>query len=174
MSVVHPHRQLIIDALRDFTAFSSVFEIGCNTGANLLRIRTEYNIEVAGIDVNELAIESAKQLLPESRLIVGNYQKLPRKQYDVVLSDAALIYAKPEDIFNISNEMHRLCKKGMILVERYSPSVRGEVVSNTWGRDYKALFENIGYRVTERSLTEEEWPDSPSWLKYGRLYICKK
>lgn len=174
LSVDHMHRHQITNALEKFKPFGGVLEVGCNTGANLLNISEMYpENQMAGIDVNADAIAIAKNLLPKAILEVGNYENIPfhDKSFDVVIADATLLYCGPDKINQVLDEMERVSKKGMILVERFAPSEAGEVVGNVWGRDYKTLLEKRGYEVEEDSVV---WETSKNWIKHGRLYIALK
>src|SRR6185369_13275951 len=65
-SVNHPHRQLILDYLKD-KEFSCVLEVGCCNAPNLYLIAQAYpNISLMGEDVNSAAIADAKLFLPDA------------------------------------------------------------------------------------------------------------
>ena len=42
MNPDHPHRQIIVDKLRQFGIFRSLLEVGCAAGANLYKIKLAY------------------------------------------------------------------------------------------------------------------------------------
>ena len=57
----HPHRQLIVDVLRRIR-FESLWEIGCGSGPNILKIVKELPAkQLGGSDVNKDAIELARK-----------------------------------------------------------------------------------------------------------------
>lgn len=177
LSVQHPHRQLIIDGLKNLEPISSVLEVGCNTGPNLLRIQEIYpKVALAGIDVNQKSLEFAQQNIPKAIFKLAHYRSIPfaNQSFDVVLADATLLYAGPDEIFDVLSEINRVAKRGVILVERYAPSLGGEVVGHVWGRDYKCFMIGFGWDVKVKKLTRKTWPKSINWQRYGRMYLCQK
>lgn len=174
MSIDHSHRQQILDSLKTIQPFGGVLEIGCNTGANLIRISHEYpENQMTGIDINIHAIQIAKRLLPKAILKVANYENIPfqDKTFDIVIADATLLYVGPDKIQKVLNEMDRVCNKGMILVERYSSSLEGEIVGHVYGRNYKVLLEQLGFEIEEFPVL---WESSKNWQKFGKLFIARR
>ena len=174
----HPHRELIlnyIDVLGFDKPIVSVFEVGCNAGPNLLKIqKTLPQIRLGGCDVNPDAIALAKEKLPDAELFEASASKLPvpDKSYDVVLIDAVCLYFNPRQIIIVLNEMQRVAKRGLILVEWKDKSTYGVVKDFHWARNYKRLLENMGYRVEETKLRESDWP-SKNWSKHGYVYLAE-
>lgn len=170
----HPHRNLILNALTTFE-FTSLGEVGCNAGPNLSRIATAYpSANLKGIDVSPLAIEAAKQYLGTySNLEVASALRLPwdTQSIDILLYDAVLMYVDPENIKTAMDELARVTRKGVILVERYSKE--DALVGHVWGRDYKTLLEERGFHVQEIAITKESWPTSLNWQKHGRTYVAR-
>lgn len=67
----HPHRQLIINQLKKWNWFS-LFEIGCASGPNLLRIRQEFpKRDLGGMDINLSAIAEARRIDRQFMLILS-------------------------------------------------------------------------------------------------------
>ena len=91
----HPHRQMIVDALREFD-FDSVLEVGCASGPNLFRLAREFpGVRLSGTDVNGEAIKTARRYLAGD-LRVGTLAQadFPDQCADVVLTDMVLIYVE--------------------------------------------------------------------------------
>lgn len=175
-SVGHPHRKLIVNALKDIP-FDSLLEIGCNTGPNLVKInKTFAGKSLAGIDVIKEALSVAKKLLPEATFKRSHYEKIPfkDKSFDVVLADATLLYADPKIISKVMFEIDRVVKNAVILVERYAPSLMGEEVGHCWGRNYAALLQALDFKVKEIPITKKDWPFSKSWPQFGRVWIATR
>lgn len=169
-SVDHPHRKLIVDALKKFSPLTSVFEAGCNSGPNLLAIHREYpRIKLGGCDLSKGAIKQAVKGLPRGDYQVGSVTKLefPARSYDVVIADAVLMYVNYVHI--ALDEMCRVAKKGIIIVDWYSETE--EVKDYHWARNYKDLLERRGYKVETYKLKEKDWPNK-SWIKNGMLFIA--
>jgi len=171
----HPHRQLILRALKDFLPIERLLEIGCNAGPNLKLIReSNEEIELHGIDISPVAIERAKVNVPSAFVKLGDYEDLPwgENVFDGVLADAVLLYADPDKFKKVLEEINRVAERFVILVERYAKE--DSIVGHVWGRDYKKYFEGYGFDVSETKITEKEWPDSKSWQKFGRIYVARR
>lgn len=178
-SVEHPHRKLIINALEELAPFENLLEGGCNCGPNLRLIKQKFpGVKLTGIDINEDAVKEANRLLPDARIRVGNIEEsLPfeDKSFGVVLVDAVLIYVSPEKIKQVMNELARVAKKGIILVEWDSHSLLGEVKEYHWTRDYKRLLEELGFKVKKVKIPAEMWPTrSGNWARLGYVFNAQK
>ena len=118
----HPHRSLLLERISSHAPFSRLLEIGCGCGPNLYLLAKQYpEAELIGIDINPTAVEKGneffqKQGLNNVHLITGKSQNLSRfkeKYFDIVLTDAVLIYVTPQDIKSVIQEMMRV---GNILI----------------------------------------------------------
>lgn len=173
-SVNHPHRKLIIDALKTMS-FDSLLEVGCSAGPNLLKIKKAFpNAELHGVDINAESIAVAKKKVKGVMFSVGLIDKLPyeKKKFDVVLADAVLMYTRPEDIKKTLRELNSVTRNAMIIVDRYSP--HDAIVGHVWGRNYPKLLEELGFQVETHKITEKEWKSSKNWIKYGRVFIARR
>ena len=177
----HPHRDLIIKALRGLK-FGSVIEIGCGAGYNLHKIKQAFpQVEIGGIDISEDAIETAKKLLPESTAVLETSSVtemfLSDLSCDVILSDAVLIYFDPFTIGKVLKEIKRVGRKAVILVELHS--------DNWWERlavrfisgynlyNWPKLLTKHGFRDVEiYKIPENVWPGIP-WAKWGHIIAAK-
>jgi ubiquinone/menaquinone biosynthesis C-methylase UbiE len=138
----HPHRDTLIEVLKKIE-FKSVLEIGCNCAPNLERIKNEFKAtKLAGIDINEQSIKTGRKMLPEADLRVADATNLPfkDKSFDLILTDAILIYIKPREIRQVISEMSRVGKKAIVMVEWLS-NVEDKKFGH-WRRDYTKLFES--------------------------------
>ncbi len=118
----HPHRSFLIERIYKYSPLHSVLEIGCSVGPNLYNIAKSFpDADVRGIDINSMAVQKGSELLMQEgilnvKLEVGKAQELERfadKSFDVVLTDAVLIYISPEDIKQVVKEMLRI---GRVLI----------------------------------------------------------
>lgn len=172
-SISHPHRENIIRALGDI-AWDSLLEVGCGTGANLIKIREQYpDKTLAGIDVNVDMLNEAQNHL-DSNLTKGDVCGLPFEDntYDVVLCDAVLLYITPKEIGTALSEIDRVANKAIILIERFAES--DKIVGYVWGRNYPVLLEAMGYTVESIKITPEIWSSSASWIQYGYIFVAIK
>lgn len=176
-SIDHPHRKMITDALKKLIPFESILEVGSNCGPNLIVIKKEFpEVNLAGIDLSADAINEGKKLLPEADLRVGSLVELPWQDhsFDVVLADAALMYVPPSDIDMAMAALDRVAKKAILIVERFDESEKGVIKNHLWTRNYPLILEKLGYTVDKEKITEETWPGSINWQKYGYLFIAVK
>jgi len=176
-STYHPHRQLVVDAVREFSSVKKVLEVGCNTGSNLLRIQESFlGIKVAGIDVSEKCISLARYYLEKGIFKVANYLSIPfaTKSFDVVIADATLMYVGPKNIGKAMKEIDRVSRQGVVIVDRFNKSKAGVRNGHVWARNYQALLEDLGYEVRKSKITKEQWPNSVGWQKYGYVFVARK
>ncbi len=167
-SVSHPHRQLIIGALKEMP-FRNLLEIGCCNGPNLINIRLNFPLAfLKGEDINREAInDAAKYLQAEFDVI-----KLPEiaasdKSYDVVLADAVLMYV--EDIDKALQEMKRVARKTVIIFDWFTEDERK--INHSYTRDYKKRLKDLGFtNIQIKPLLT--WP-SENWIKYGRFITAQ-
>ena len=119
----HPHRLLICEVLKQFE-WKSLIEIGCGSGANLIKIvKTFAGIQVGGIDINADAIEIAKKTFTPALLKVGTGDNImfSDSSADVVLTDRMLIYVSPRSIHKYIKEIKRIGRNRIVLCEFYEP-----------------------------------------------------
>lgn|SRR3990167_3490937 len=178
-STYHPHRQMIVDAVRELYPVNKILEVGCNTGSNLLRVNEMFpSAKLYGIDVNKKCIEEAKELLPKAILKVGTYFYLPfpDNHFDLVIADATLMYANPDDIDKAMSEINRVCNRAIIIVDRWNESIKGVRNGHVWARNYPTLLVDLGYSVFIKKIEAKDWPHSLGWQKFGYLFVgtrCK-
>lgn len=159
----HPHRIQLSNILKELK-FDSVLEVGCGAGANLCRIATEHpGVMCGGIDINEDAV---KETLKHFVATVGEVENIERedKSIDMILTDACLIYVPPGKIETAVNEMLRVARKYIVMVEWHNNE---DIFDGHWVYNYKELFKNYDtklYKITD-------WPGS--WEKYGTIVIVE-
>ena len=176
-STQHPHRQMVVDAVKEMQPLSNLLEIGCNTGANLLRIQEVFpRIKLFGLDVSGPCIKRAKEFLPSSTFKVGNYLSIPfaDKSFDAVLADASLMYASPKEIGKALEEIDRVMRWAVIIVDRFDESKKGIRSGHVWARNYPALLKDFGFKTTASKITKQFWPKSIGWQKYGYLFSAHR
>ena len=172
----HPHRQMIVDALREFD-FESVLEVGCASGPNLFRIAREFpGVRLSGTDVNEQAISVARRYLTGD-LRIGTLARadFPDRCADVVLSDMVLIYV--ERIRETLARIRRLARKRVVFCEFHSER-KWERAALKWATgyrayDYPALLQAHGFRNIEVSkIPRELWPGGRTQRRFGHLIMA--
>lgn len=183
----HPHRKKLIDIVAEFEP-DSILEIGCNSGPNVFLLANRFpDAKVQGFDINEGAIEEGKRLLSSSgiknaTLSIASFEllaELPDASFDVLLTDAVLIYAGKDRIVDLAKNMARVARKGIVMVEFHDDGIgpEGEILVRTgyWYRDYFALMRTIDPSISVRlvKIDRDTWDDD-RWSKYGHYIIADK
>jgi len=186
-SVDHPHREYLVQAIMDLNP-CSVLEVGCNCGPNL-RILAEKlpRSRLIGIDINQESIEKGNEWMKAEgitnvHLVVGKADDLsryPDSSFDVVFTDAVLIYIGPDKIEEVLQGFVRVAGKGVLLIEWDDPNapivsafgLRNYVFRRgLWVWNYQCLLKQIGQvrKIRSEKIPSGFWPDS-YWQRYGSL-----
>jgi len=170
----HSHRKLLLQIIDRYSPFKKVLEIGCASGPNLILLSPKYpETEFLGIDISENAVRVGRNYIknhniPNVNLRAGNtdeIKKLPDKSFDIMFTDAMLIYIGPEKIKEVLKEMVRVAKKAVIIVEWWSDKPY-DYVADHWAYNWEVLFEKIGVpdiKITR--LDDQSW--GGEWAKRG-------
>lgn len=179
----HPHRQLIVDAVMSFQPVSKILEIGCGYGPNLYWIAKQLpDTQLIGLDINSASIEEGHQFFLDNgisnvKLICGKADELYRfgdKSFDIVFTDALLIYIGPDKIRNIISEFLRITRRALILVEWHSEDIRtdpdglGVYYLGCWKRNYINLLKQFvnDSQIKVTKIPDHLWPDR-NWQSSG-------
>lgn len=182
--VNHPHRNLILNALGRYKPFKKLVEIGCGYGANLCLIKQKFPAaELLGLDINLVSIKEGHEWLKEKgvldvELVQGradDISNFAEKSFDIVLTDAVLIYIAPDKIEKLAKEMLRIARKALILVEwscssEEDPSGKGIFYRGCWKRNYPNLFKKFvsEEKIRTIKIPKEAWP-SKNWEELGYI-----
>ena len=183
----HSHRAFLLEKIASSSPFSAILEIGCNCGPNLSLIAKKFpNTKITGIDINPRAIQKGNELLAQEgisnvKLLVGKADELrqfPDKSFDIVFTNSLLMYIGPDKIKPVVQEMLRITRRVLILLERHSfqpepkdPEGLGVYRYSSWERDYVALlgqFVSPG-KIEVTKIPEEVWPDGGRWTEVGAV-----
>jgi len=186
-SINHPHRNHLIKEIALLKP-SAILEIGCNCGPNLRLLGNVCpQCRLLGIDINPESVEKGNIWLRSEgqknvNLIVGkadNLSQFPDNSFDIVFTDAVLIYIGPDKIQSVIQEITRVAKKEVILFEWNYPvsgifnplSIRNYVFRRgLWAWNYMALLKN-SHKVAHIScqkIPPELWSDR-YWQQFGSL-----
>lgn len=177
-SILHPHRQLLIEKIASYMPLDSILEIGCGSGPNLILLAKKFpNVKIKGLDINQRAIEVgngwfSREDISNVKLLIGKADELSQfqdKSFDIVLTDATLIYIGPDKIKKVASEMERIAKKAIILVEHHSEeeSAFGIYNKGNWLRNYKKLFQSFGSQIRATKIPPEIW--GGDWGELGYI-----
>ncbi len=186
-SRVHPHRQLLLERIAtQHPGIKSLLEVGSNCGPNLyLLARAFPNAKIVGIDINERAVQRGNELFSEQgirnvELRLGKADRLEcfeDKSFDLVFTDALLIYIGPDKIRRVMDGMFRVAKEALMLLEWHAFEGSGERATELgtyrvegWVRDYAALLKHwvAPGRIEIVKMPDGVWQDR-NWERFGAL-----
>lgn len=178
----HAHRETLCNIIASYKP-ESVLEIGCNEGQNLIRLAKMLpDCKMNGIDVNEKALRRAMATFEENNLHnyifsthSANDLRLWPAKYDVVFTDATLIYVGNDKIYDVIKQINRITERAIIFCEWHKESAKldGEYYRGCWIRNYHALawlYDIKEVKITK--ITPEMWNDK-LWSKYGAIIEVK-
>ncbi|MDJ1491720.1 methyltransferase domain-containing protein [Cytophagaceae bacterium DM2B3-1] len=123
-----------------------ILEVGCNIGMQLVGLQRMGFTELYGIELQNYAVEKAKQYSKNINIICGSGFDIPFKDayFDIVVTNGVLIHIDPKDLPTIMQEMYRCSKKYIWGFEYYSEELlainyRG-YQNRLWKADYAATF----------------------------------
>ena len=184
--IYHSHRKFLVNRISLLNP-KSILEIGCNWGPNLYLIAKKFpQCKIKGIDINSEAIEIGNKLFKKEKisnvkLSIGKADEpnqFQDKSFDIVFTDAVLIYIGPDKIKKVIREMIRITRKALIFVEWHDGDQKWSGKYNAhvgvWQRNYSDLLRNFvaENQITISKIPEELWPDE-NWQKYGYIIEVK-
>lgn len=174
-----PHRQNILDHVKSLGPLDSILEIGCGYGANLVNLSDQFSTaRLAGLDVSAAAIAGAKTYsgLAHADLKVHDLGKpLPfaDDSFDVVISDAVLMFFSDKRLPAVLDELLRVSRRGVLLHEYDVEGHGGSLyLDGRWVHDFRHAC-----AVSKWDLTVEVF-DTPFagglWSSHGRFLLLGK
>lgn len=195
VNVLLPHRVWLVDKILSHLVITSqenevqvhtsvldigsVLEIGCGCGANLevIAIRAPL-LRLVGVDISPASIAVGRERFAELglggiKLVEGqadNLRAFAEASIDVVFTDAMLLYIAPDKIQACIEEMRRIARRAIILLEMHRDGIGldGSYTRDGWVRDYRVLFNQFGYDPKLTRMPPEARP-AGRWPKYGTL-----
>lgn len=182
----NPRRNFLVERIEKFSPVSSILEVGCICGPNLYLLTKRFkNAKLIGVDINSLAIKLGNDLfqkegLANVRLILKKADELSEfadKEFDVVLTDACLIYIGPDKIRKVLADIARIAKKGIVMAEWNIPEGKQEIYEphiGVWRRNYRYLLEELFLKekISIIKTPAEFWPDT-NWQRFGYIIEAK-
>jgi len=174
----HPHRKLLLEKISNHVPFNSVLEIGCANGPNLFFLANEFpKVKIQGIDINRKAIKIGNDYFKRKgisnvKLFIGKADDLSKfadKSFDIIFTDAILLYIAKDKINKVALEMKRVTRKAIVLLEHHSEDkdAFGFYNQGNWIRDYKKLFEPFSSEIKTTKLPLGIW--GGDWEKFGYI-----
>ena len=149
----------------------SVLEVGCNTGNDLKEFPE--NVEVNGIDLNDHALEIAKQKLPSFKFKKGSILDIPFEDssIDFVFTHNLLNYIPNEEMEKAIKEMFRVSKKYILTCELFDENespLEGETQS--WKRNiYKRWLDYQVKIISHVDMHEDIEPKKPRFTLVKKI-----
>lgn len=171
-SFSHPHRSLLVEKISGYTPFSRILEIGCGYGSNLYLLSKKFpSVEFVGMDINPNAVRHGQEFFHEERctnvnLEVGKAQdlkKYPDHSFDLIFTDAILMYVKPDEILSVLTEMMRVGK--IIILNEWYPFNKFMAISTDTYYCFKRKYETMKFSDEQSSLLRCLF--APKSIAYG-------
>jgi ubiquinone/menaquinone biosynthesis C-methylase UbiE len=134
------------------------------------------SLRLSGLDISPASVAVGSERFAELglgniALIEGQADDLSgfeNASADVVFTDAVLMLVGPDKIQSCIEEMIRVARRSIILLEMHIDGVGfgGTYTRDGWVRDYKALFKQLGYDIKLVRMPPEVRP-AGRWPKYG-------
>jgi SAM-dependent methyltransferase len=188
-NVLLPHRAWLIDNIlahleitskeNEGQVHTSVLEIGCGCGANLEVIaRRAASLRLVGVDISPASIAVGRERFAELglggvTLVEGqadNLSVFADASIDVVFTDAMLLYIGPDKIQTCIEEMRRIARRAIILLEMHMDGIGSDGFYTRDGfiRDYRELCKQLSNDIKLIRMPTEKRP-AGRWPKYGTL-----
>ncbi len=130
-------------------SISSILEMGCNTGNQLNLLQAQGYRDLYGIELQEYAVEKAKQLTKHINIILGSGFDTPFKDayFDLVFTAGVLIHISPNDIERFMKEVYRVAKRYIAGFEyyhdEYIPVVYRGNTDRLWKGNFCAMYQKL-------------------------------
>ena len=154
----------------------SVLEVGCNIGGNLRWIAEVVGAEnVAGVDVNEKALEILRERVPgvDARLAPARGLPFDDGQFDLVFTTGVLIHQHPDELPGVMAEIVRCSGRFVICGEYHADELtevpyrgqEGALFKQDYGALYQRSFPELEL-VDDGFLSPREgrWDDLTYWI----------
>lgn len=155
---------------------ASALEIGCNVGGNLRWLAALLGAEnVAGVDVNERALEVVRSEVPGVDVRVASARELPfaDDSFDLVFTTGVLIHQSPEELPRVMDEIVRASRRYVLCGEYRADELeevpyrgqRGALYKQDYGALYQERFPQL--RLLEEGFlpkSEGVWDDVTYWV----------
>jgi len=146
----------------------SALEVGCNVGMQLRHLRRLTGARMAGVDLQQSALDEARAILPHAELLQGQATELPFRDgsFDLVFTSGVLIHVPPSDLVRVMDEIHRVSSRWIWGFEYWAATptevaYRGQS-GLLWKRDFRVAWQErfpTLRLVKERRLPHRNGPD---------------
>ena len=137
---------LVVETLSKYLGFEdSILELGCGTGRNLAGLKSAGFKNLSGIEINMDAIKLGVRSfdLDGVKIKCSTVEEAEFVRSDCIFTQGLLQHLPPESDL-IHWVMSKKARKIIMVIENESP-----VGVRSWGRDYKDIFEGLGWKEVE-------------------------
>ena len=148
-------------------------ESGCNIGYNLSSFDSSF--DVTGVDLNDYALQKAKENFPSFNFYKSNIIDLPfeNDEFDFIFTRGVLIHINKNDIQKVLSELSRISSKWIMNIEYFG--LDGKAIEwkrgndLLWYRNMKELWEKNNMKV----ITDIDLPISMDKDQTRLTLVCK-
>lgn len=166
------------DFLEDIST-KKVLEVGCDVANQLRCLQSMGYNSLYGIELQNYAVEKAKELTKGINIIQGSGFEIPFKDnyFDLVFTSGVLIHISPKDIHHILDEIYRVSKRYIWGFE-YFTEVHEEIPyrgnnDKLWKANFMRLF--IGRFPDLRVVKEQKYKYvSNDNVNQNQMYLLEK
>ena len=125
---------------------TTILEVGCNLGNQLILLHEMGFENLTGIEINEAIAQAAQARVPWAVVRQGSALQIPfaDESFECVFTSGLLIHINPQDLAGVMKEIHRCSKQWIWGFEYYSPSIREVPYRGNdnllWKADYSQLY----------------------------------
>jgi ubiquinone/menaquinone biosynthesis C-methylase UbiE len=151
---------------------TSVLEVGCNTGNDLREFPEKF--EVYGVDLNEYALDFARQQLPTFNFRNGSIIELPHEDssIDLVFTHNVLNYIPEQEMDKAIQELYRVSKKYILNCELFdeNESTINERNIVSWKRNVLKRWLNFKVKIISNvDMHEDIEPKKPRFTLVRKI-----
>ncbi len=100
----------------------SVLELGCNIGVNLKALQSlDNSLQLNGIEINEKAVELAKENLPLASFKQGSIIDPIDQRVDLSFTKTVLIHIHPNSLKHVYRNLYENSNRYILIAEYYNP-----------------------------------------------------
>jgi pseudaminic acid biosynthesis-associated methylase len=131
----------------------SILEVGCNVGLNLSILKKLGFHNLNGVEINEKAIQIAKQRNPEIKFFHSSIENFETNlKFDLVFTSGVLIHINPKSIPSILQKIYSLSDKFVFGYENFSETLTKLDYRNhsdiLWKQNFPELYRNLFPNLT--------------------------
>lgn len=109
--------------LRAAGSVTSVLELGCNVGLNLVALRRlNPSVKLSGYEINKAAAEKARQFDVADIHEFSILEPIEKESADLVFTSGVLIHINPDYLENVYENLVRCSNRYVLVAEYFNPS----------------------------------------------------